>query len=129
MLWCSQHFVSKRLQFPFVNGILARHIFGSGFSWIRVTENLDGSGFVTGLQSICRPNQFKEAVVGSRRQEPSKPLTVEIASVSAHISRQIHEAVQHPLPPRMLKVDLELVALDLGHLAVAELGVEDALAH
>src|SRR5438128_3459402 len=44
-------------------------------------------------------------------------------------SNEIHEAIQHPLPPRMLEVDLELIAFDLRHNSVAELGVEDALAH
>ena len=39
-----------------------------------------------------------------------------------------NEAVQHPLPARMLEVDLELVALDRRDGAVAELAVEDALA-
>src|SRR4051794_20030778 len=43
-------------------------------------------------------------------------------------STDADEAVQHPLAPRMLELDLELVAFDLGDGAVAELGVEDALA-
>src|SRR5688572_16520678 len=43
-------------------------------------------------------------------------------------SRQADEAVEHALAAGMLEVDLELVALDLGDVAVAELGVEDALA-
>src|SRR5204862_3121020 len=39
-----------------------------------------------------------------------------------------HEAIQHPLAPRLLEIDLQFVALDLGHPAVAELRVEDPLA-
>src|SRR5688572_12837963 len=43
-------------------------------------------------------------------------------------SRQADEAVEHALAAGFLEIDLELVALDLGDLAIAELGVEDALA-
>src|SRR4051812_28053272 len=43
-------------------------------------------------------------------------------------SAQCDEAVHHPLAARCLEIDLQLVALDLGDLAIAELLVEYALA-
>jgi len=44
---------------------------------------------------------------------------------SPHRDKTIH----NPLPPGLFEVDLKLVALDLGNLAVAEFLVEYALAH
>jgi hypothetical protein len=49
--------------------------------------------------------------------------------IAASPLREIDEAIEHPLTSGMLEIDLELVTFDLGHLAVAELGVENALAH
>lgn len=39
---------------------------------------------------------------------------------------QCHKTIHHPLPTRLLKINLELVTLDLGDFAVAELLMEDA---
>ena len=43
------------------------------------------------------------------------------------MSPQADEAIQHPLPPRMLELDFQFVAFDDGDGAVAEFAVEDAL--
>ena len=39
-------------------------------------------------------------------------------------SPNAHKAIQHPLAPRLLEVDLELVALNFRHRSVAELGMK-----
>ena len=45
------------------------------------------------------------------------------------VSRPLQKTVDHFLPARLVEVDRQLVALDLGDVAVAELLVEHAVAH
>src|SRR5262249_39848100 len=43
-------------------------------------------------------------------------------------SHPLHETIDHPLLPRLVELDGELVAVDGGDVAVAEFLVEDAVA-
>lgn len=59
----------------------------------------------------------------------NSPLTVAASwRYIAYLSHPLHKPVQHPLLPRPIKVDRQLVAFDGRDVAVAELDVKDAVA-